>query len=62
MTYSKPTKKGFMTKRGGPPPPPPPRDEDHQRLLDWAANFRDRQQIQRMREVFAAARKRLIRA
>ena len=59
MTY-KPTKKGHMTKRGG--PPPPPRDEDHQRLLDRAANFRDRQQIQRMREVFAAARKRLIRA
>jgi hypothetical protein len=56
MTY-KPTKKGHMTKGG-----PPPRDEDHQRLLDRAANFRDRQQIQRMREVFAAARKRLIRA
>jgi len=61
MTY-KPTKKGHMTKRGGPPPPPPPRDEDHQRLLDRAANERDRQQIKRMREVLAAARKRLIRA
>jgi len=59
MTY-KPTKKGHMTKKGG--PPPPPRDEDHQRLLDRAASERDRQQIKRMREVLAAARKRLIRA
>ena len=58
MTY-KPTKKGHMTKGG---PPPPPRGEDHQRLLDRAANERDRQQIKRMREVLAAARKRLIRA
>jgi hypothetical protein len=59
MTYSKPTKKG-------PTKAPPPRSrlpdqDEHDRLLDRARSEKDRREIERMRDVIAAARKKLLR-
>jgi hypothetical protein len=59
MTYSKPVSKGGMTK------PPPrsrlPDEDEHQKLLDRARSEKDRREIERMRDVLAASRKKLFR-
>jgi hypothetical protein len=59
MTYTKPVKKGGMTKQSG-------RsrlagEDEHQKLLDRARSEKDRREIERMREVLSAARKKLLR-
>jgi hypothetical protein len=62
MTYTKPTKKGGMTKGTAPPPRSRlPDQEEFERRLDRARSEKDRREIQRMREVLAAARKKLLR-
>jgi hypothetical protein len=60
MTYSKPTKKGGMTKATAPRARLPDQDE-HDKLLDRARSEKDRREIERMRDVIAAARKKLLR-
>jgi hypothetical protein len=55
---SKPVKKGGMTKSGRSRLPD---EEEHQRRLDRARSEKDRQAIERMREVISAARKKLLR-
>jgi hypothetical protein len=60
MTYTKPTKKGGMTKATAPNSRLPDEDE-HQKLLDRARSEKDRREIQRMREVISASRKKLMR-
>jgi hypothetical protein len=59
MTYSKPTKKGG-TKATAPPPRLPDEDE-HQKLLDRARSEKDRREIERMRSMIVASRKKLLR-
>ena len=59
MTYSKPTKKG-PTKAPAPNSRLPD-EEEHRKLLDRARSEKDRQEIQRMREVISATRKKLLR-
>ena len=61
MTYSKPTKKGGMTKATAPPRSQLPDQDEHQKLLDRARSEKDRREIERMRDVIAAARKKLLR-
>ena len=58
MTYSKPVKKAGITKATTPPRSP---DEEHQKLLDRARSERDRREIERMRDVIAASRKKPMR-
>jgi hypothetical protein len=58
MTYTKPVKKGDMTKSGRSRLPD---EEEHQKRLDKARSERDRQAIEKMREVISAARKKLLR-
>jgi hypothetical protein len=60
MTYSKPTKKGGMTKATAPPRSRLPDQEEHERLLDRARSEKDRREIERMRSVIAASRKKLL--
>ena len=58
----KPTKKGGMTKGSAPPLRSRLPDEDeHQKRLDRARTERDRREIERMREVLAAARRKTLR-
>jgi hypothetical protein len=59
MTYSKPVKKGGMTKQSGRSRLPD--EEEHQKRLDRARSEKDRREIERMREVVSAARKKLLR-
>jgi hypothetical protein len=59
MTYSKPTKKGGLTKAA--PNSRLPDEDEHQKLLDRARSEKDRREIQRMRDVIAASRKKLMR-
>ena len=59
MTYSKPTKKG-PTKAPAPNSRLPD-EEEHRKLLDRARSEKDRQEIQRMREVISASRKKPMR-
>ena len=62
MTYAKPTKKGGMTKATALPPHSRLPDEDeHQKLLDRARSEKDRREIQRMRDLISASRKKLMR-
>jgi hypothetical protein len=61
MTYTKPTKKGGMTKATAPPRARLPDQDEHDRLLDRARSEKDRREIERMRDVIAAARKKLLR-
>ncbi len=61
MTYSKPTKKGGMTKATAPPRARLPDQDEHDKLLDRARSEKDRREIERMRDVIAAARKKLLR-
>ena len=56
MTYTKPVKKG--TKGTAPPRPP---DEEHQKLLDRARSEKDPREIERMRDVIAASRRKVLR-
>jgi hypothetical protein len=60
MTYSKPVKKGGATKATAPHSRLPDQDE-HERLLDRARSERDRREIERMRDVIAASRKKPMR-
>ena len=60
MTYTKPTKKAGMTKATAPPARPPDED-DHQKLLDRARSEKERKEIERMRDVIAATRKKPMR-
>ena len=50
---TKPVKKGT-----GPAPPP---DDEHRKLLDRARSEKDRREIERMRGVIAASRKKVLR-
>jgi hypothetical protein len=59
MTYTKPVKKGGMTKQTA--RSRLPGEEEHQKRLDRARSEKDRRQIERMREVIAAAQKKLLR-
>ena len=61
MTYSKPVRKGGMTKAIAPPRARLPDQDEHDRLLDRARSEKDRREIERMRDVIAAARKKLLR-
>ena len=61
MTYAKPTKKGGLTKATAPPNSRLPDEDEHQKLLDRARSEKDRREIQRMRDVIAASRKKLMR-
>ena len=61
MTYSKPTKKGGMTKAIAPPRARLPDEDDHQQLLDRARSEKERREIERMRGVIASSRKKLLR-
>jgi len=61
MTYTKPTKKGGMTKATAPPRARLPDQDEHDKLLDRARSEKDRREIERMRDVIAAARKKLMR-
>jgi hypothetical protein len=62
MTYRKPVKKGGMTKGAAPPPLSRlPDEEEHQKLLDRARSEKDRQEIQRMRDVIATSRRKVMR-
>jgi hypothetical protein len=60
MTYSTPVKKG-----GAPKATPPrsrlPDEDEHQKLLDRARPERDRREIERMRDVIAASRRKVLR-
>jgi hypothetical protein len=59
---TKPTKKGGLTKGHAPPPRSRLPDEDeHQRLLDRARSEKDRREIERLRDVIAAASRKLMR-
>jgi hypothetical protein len=58
MTYTKPVKKGG-TKGSAPRPRLP--DEDHQKLLDRARSEKDRREIERMRDVISASRRKPMR-
>ena len=55
---TKPVKKD-LTK--APAPSRLPDEEEHRKLLDRARSEKDRQEIQRMREVISATRKKLLR-
>jgi hypothetical protein len=58
----KPTKKGGLTKGHAPPPRSRLPDEDeHQKLLDRARSEKDRRETDRLRDVIAAASKKLMR-
>jgi hypothetical protein len=59
MTYTKPVKKGGMTKQAARSRLPD--EEEHQKRLDRARSEKDRREIERMREVISAARKKLLR-
>ena len=61
MTYTKPTKKGGMTKATMPPRSQLPDEDEHQKLLDRARSEKERREIERMRGVIAASRKKLLR-
>ena len=61
MTYSKPVRKGGMTKATAPPRARLPDQDEHDRLLDRARSEKDRREIERMRDVISAARKKLLR-
>jgi hypothetical protein len=61
MTYTKHTKKGGVTKATAPPYSRPPDEDEHQKLLDRARSEKDRREIQRMRDVIAASRKKPMR-
>jgi hypothetical protein len=61
MTYNRPTKKGGMTKAPPPPHSRLPDEDEHQKLLDRARSEKDRREIQRMRDVIAVSRKKLMR-
>ena len=61
MTYTKPTKKGGMTKATTPPRSQLPDEDEHQKLLDRARSEKERREIERMRLVIAASRKKLMR-
>jgi hypothetical protein len=61
MTYSKPAKKAGMTKGTAPPRSRLPDQDEHQKLLDRARSEKDRQEIERMRDVIAASRKKPMR-
>ena len=50
---TKPVKKGT-----GPAPPP---DDEHRKLLDRARSEKDRREIERMRDVIAASRRKVLR-
>ena len=56
---TKPTKKG-LTKAAAPNSRLPD-EEEHRKLLDRARTEKDRQEIQRMREVISASRKKPMR-
>ena len=60
MTYSKPVKKAGMTKATAPRSQLPDQDE-HQKLLDRARSEKDRKEKQRMRDVIATSRRKLMR-
>ena len=57
---TKPTKKGGLAKAAAPNSRLPD-EEEHRKLLDRARSEKDRQEIQRMREVISATRKKLLR-
>ena len=59
MTYTKPVKKGGMTKQTARSRLPD--EEEHQKRLDRARSEKDRREIQRMREVISASRQKLMR-
>ena len=61
MTHSKPTKKGGMTKATAPPRSRLTDEDEHQRLLDRARSEKGRREIERMHDVIAASRKKLLR-
>jgi len=50
-----------MTKATAPPRARLPDQDEHDRLLDRARSEKDRREIERMRDVIAAARKKLLR-
>jgi hypothetical protein len=56
----KPTKKG-MTKGAPPLRSRLPDEDEHQKRLDRARSERDRREIERMRDVLAAARRKTLR-
>jgi hypothetical protein len=59
---NKPTKKGGMTKGSAPPPRSRLPDEDeHQKRLDRARSENDHSEIERMRDVLAASRRKTLR-
>jgi hypothetical protein len=60
MTYSKPTKKGGAS-RAPPPRSRLPDQDEHDKLLDRARSEKDRREIERMRDVIASSRKKLMR-
>ena len=57
---TKPTKKGNLTKAPAPNSRLPD-EEEHRKLLDRARSEKDRQEIQRMREVISASRQKHMR-
>ena len=61
MTYSKPVKKAGMTKATAPPRSQLPDEDEHQKLLDRARSEKDRKEIERMRDVIATSRRKLMR-
>jgi hypothetical protein len=54
---TKPVKKGTK----GTAPPRPPDDDEHRKLLDRARSEKDRREIERMRDVIAASRRKVLR-
>ena len=52
----KPVKKGTAGTA-----PRPPDDDEHRKLLDRARSEKDRREIERMRDVIAASRKKVLR-
>jgi hypothetical protein len=63
MTRVKPIKKGGVTKGSAPPPLRSrlPDEEEHQKHLDRARSERERLEIERIRDVLAASRQKLLR-
>jgi hypothetical protein len=60
MTYTKPVKKGSMTKQTAPRSRLSD-EEEHLKRLDRARSEKDRQELKRIRELTSAARKKLLR-
>jgi hypothetical protein len=58
MTYKKPIKKAGITQGTATRLPD---EEAHQKLLDRARSEKDRREIERMRDVIASSRKKLMR-